>query len=356
MPEAELGGNHTSPTREWIINRINENPLLSIKPIPGLTQCTVMAQCEFFAPTGSHKDHMYADVIQHLEEQGKISPGMSLIDYSSGNGGAALSYVTGLLGYRAIIVRPAGMSAGKAAQITAFGGRLVETPAQQGVEGAVAGARRIARELGDRAYFIDQGESDYNHLAYRQLATRIADQLSLSNTKVDQFVCALGTGGTFSGIASVLREKFPGTECIAVDIEGETSYAHHFGSARLSADGQPLEGVSTGVVFGQAKSELTDRVIIVSPDEAYDACRTLWRNAYLFAGPTSGANLAAISKLGLESSTALTIFFDAAWKYFDDEKLLQRALRDGRTTLAAAMGFLQLGKSTTGLDKERDAS
>jgi cysteine synthase A len=333
------------PARTWMIDRIDSNPLLPLAPIPGLTACEVWAQCEFFAPTGSHKDHMYLDVLRTLEEQGKLYPGMTVIDYSSGNGGAALSYVAGLLGYEAVIVRPAGMSAGKAAQITAFGGRLVETPAHQGVEGAVAGARRIARELGDRAYFIDQGETDENQLAYRKLGRRLVDRLVAQNVHIDYFVCAMGTGGTFSGIASAVRERFPDAECIAVDIDGETAYAHHFGSHRLSSDGQPLEGISTGVVFGQARRSLIDRVIVVSPNEAYDACRTMWRDAYLFAGPTSGANLAAISKMGLTGCTTLTVFFDAAWKYFDDEGLLQRALRDGRTTLANALGFLSLGAS-----------
>jgi cysteine synthase len=184
-----------------------------------------------------------------------------------------------------------------------------------------------------------------NQAACRQLGESISDFLSLEDASIDYFVCALGTGGTFSGIASALRDRFPGVECIAVDIEGETAYAHHFGSHRLSSDGQPLEGVSTGVVFGQARRDLIDRVVIVNPDEAYDACRTMWRNAYLFAGPTSGANLAAISKLGLEDATVLTIFFDAAWKYFDDERLLQRALRDGRTTLASALNFLEMGSA-----------
>ncbi|MGH8899229.1 MAG: PLP-dependent cysteine synthase family protein [Egibacteraceae bacterium] len=329
-------------TRNWLLERIGTTPLLPIGRIPGLTRARVWAQCELFAPTGSHKDHMYLEAIQELERSGRLTPGQIILDYSSGNGGAALAYVAGLFGYEAIIIRPEGMSRGKAAQIAAFGGRLVETPAHQGVEGAVQGARCLAEALGDRAVFIDQGEQEYNSHAYRLLGERVVAELHAHEVKPTHFVCSLGTGGTFSGIAAALREAFDSVQCIAVDVEGETTYAHTFGGHVLTSVGHGLEGISTGHIFSQADEELIDRFIVVQPSEAAEACRRLWSHAFVFAGLTSGANLAAAAKLGA-SGEVVTVFFDTALKYIDDAELFDRPLRDRRAKLTQILDWLQLG-------------
>ncbi|SRR6266536_1676896 len=328
-------------TRHWLIERISTTPLLPVAAIDGLTRVTVWAQCELFAPTGSHKDHMYLEIITALERAGRLRPGQLILDYSSGNGGAALAYVAGLLGYQAIVVRPEGMSRGKAAQIAAFGGRLVETPAHQGVEGAVQGAHRLAKVLGEKAVFIDQGEQDHNARAYRNLGNRVVAALTTCGVAPTHFVCSLGTGGTFSGIAAALRDAFSDVECVAVDIEGETTYSHTFGGHTLTSTGHPLEGISTGRIFGQANEQLIDRFIVVQPGEAAEACRRLWRSTHIFAGLTSGANLAAAAKLAT-TGEVVTVFFDTALKYVDDGELFDRPLRDRRAKLTQILDWLAL--------------
>nr|AIA10883.1 pyridoxal-phosphate dependent enzyme [uncultured bacterium]AIA13417.1 Pyridoxal-phosphate dependent enzyme [uncultured bacterium] len=325
--------------RAWLLSRIEETPLLSIEGFHSLTKSQVWAQCEFFAPTGSHKDRMYMHIIQQLERKKLITHKTTLIDYSSGNGGAALAFVAKLLGYEAVIVRPEGMSFGKAAQITALGARLIETPKAQGVEGAIQGARELAKSLGDRCYLIDQGELSYNSEAYDALGKRMGETLKQRGVEPNYFICSIGTGGTFSGIAKQLKRIFPGIRCIAVDIEGQTMLSHTFGGHVLSSQGHLLEGISVGKIFSQVDTDLIDDFIVIKQSEAIEACRLLWLKTQILAGFSSGANMAAISKL--PAGCAVTVFFDSVWKYFDNSEMFLRPMRDRRSSLYQVLDWLQ---------------
>ena len=318
--------------RSWFIAAIDATPMFELAKLEAFSQSRVFAQAELFSPTGSHKDRMYLHIIQTLERADRIRPGMTLVDYSSGNGGAALAFVARLFGYEAVIVRPAGLSFGKAAQITSFGAYLVESPEKLGVEGAIQGAREVARALGpDRCFFIDQGEQDYNADAFEPLGRRMAAQLRERDIYPELFVCTIGTGGTFTGVAKELKREFSGVRCVAVDIEGQTMLSHTYGGHALSSDGHSIEGVSVGKVFRQCNDDLIDDFIVVKPEEAVEACRQLWLSTQLFAGMSSGANLAGIAKL--RPKTAVTMLWDAAWKYLDDKSFFHRVTRDRRTSL-----------------------
>lgn len=339
----DAGQRDTHSMKAWLLSRIEETPLLSIEGCLALTKSQVWAQCEFFAPTGSHKDRMYLYIIQQLEREKRITPRTTLIDYSSGNGGAALAFVARLLGYEAVVVRPEGMSFGKAAQITALGARLIETPKAQGVEGAIQGAREIARALGDRCYLIDQGELSYNSEAYGALGKRMAETLKSQAIAPDYFICSIGTGGTFTGIARELKRAFPMIRCIAVDIEGQTMLSHTFGGHVLSSQGHTLEGISVGKIFSQVDTDLIDNFIVVKQSEATEACRLMWLDTQILAGFSSGANMAAISKL--PTGCAVTVFFDSVWKYFDNAEMFSRPMRDRKSSLYQVLDWLQYLRS-----------
>lgn len=324
--------------KDWLISRIEDTPLLAFPGLQGLTSSQIWAQCELFAPTGSHKDRMYLHIIRKLERDKLITPKTTLIDYSSGNAGAALAFVSRLLGYNAIVVRPEGLSFGKAAQITSLGARLVETPKAQGVEGAIQGARELALRLGDRCYLIDQGQLSYNSHAYDALGKRMAKSLKSQGANPKWFICAVGTGGTFSGIARQLKLEFPEIRCIAVDIEGQTMLSHTFGGHVLSSFGHELEGISVGKIFSEIDTDLIDDFVVVKQSEAIEACRVMWLNSQILAGFSSGANLAAISKIS--PNHVVTVFFDSVWKYFDDHDLFARPMRDKRSSLHQACDWL----------------
>ncbi|MBI4236954.1 MAG: cysteine synthase family protein [Deltaproteobacteria bacterium] len=324
----------------WFLSMVDQTPTFEIEAIDSLTECPLLAQCELYSPTGSHKDRMYLYIIRKMERDGKIKRGMVLVDYSSGNGGASLVFVARLLGYRVIVVRPAGMSFGKAAHISALGGFLVETPEHQGVEGAVQGARKLTELLGADCCLIDQGDSQYNAEAFESLGKKIAQVLVGQGREPAYFVCAVGTGGTFTGIARELKKTFPNIRCIGVDVEGNTMLSHTFGGQSLSSEGHQLEGVSVGKIFANVDSDLIDEFVVVKPAEAMESCRLLWLHTLIPGGPSSGANLAAISKLPAKFS--VTVFFDAFWKYYDNEPLFERVLRDQRTNLYQTLNFLSL--------------
>jgi cysteine synthase A len=329
-----------NPNAAWLEKSIEQLPLLRLGPVRGLSASAVWAQCEYLSPTGSHKDRVYLRLIRALEAEGVIEPGMILVDYSSGNSGTALALAAQLLGYQAIIVRPEGMTRSKTAHITGLGARVVETPLQHGVEGAVQGARQLVEVLAPNAYLIDQGRSQHNSGAFEELGNTIGLRLTEADAEPRYFISAIGTGGTFSGISRALKSWFPSIRCVGVDIEGQTALSHTYGGHVLSSSGHALEGVSTGKIFDEIDTDLIDEFVVVKPEEAVEACRLMWRSTQLFAGMTAGANLAAVSKL--PPGDVVTVFFDAAWKYFDDASLFSRPMRDRVAKLGQVLDWLAL--------------
>lgn len=300
-----------------LADRSVDTPLVDLKWLAA-RGLRVLAKCEFLGPTGSHKDRMYRYMVQKLEDAGRIRPGIRLIDFSSGNAGAALAYVGACKGYGVTIVRPQGLSQVKALQIQSLGARLILTPQAEGVIGAERVARRLAQEAGEAGFLMGQTEATTNVEAFSVCGCEIVASMRTEGIRADCFVCCIGTGGTLSGIATELKGAFP--TCIVIG--GEVQGADLNLAAREGRSVTPLphhlEGVSPGRTYPATHLDVVDRIETCTEVDAWRHVFELEKHGFL-VGPSSGMNLAialrAASELP-EGSTVVTVFFDAAWKYY----------------------------------------
>jgi cysteine synthase A len=278
----------------------------------------IYAKCEFKNPTGSHKDRVYGYMLTELEKSGEIRPGMTLIDCSTGNGGAALAQVGRARGYKVVILMPAGMTAERKIQIRSFGAELLETPADGFLLFAEETARRLVAQR-PNSYFLDQSTSPLNWQAWRSCGREIVDEFRRMNTQVDYFVCSVGTGGTFSGIADVLKAEFPAVVTVAVEVDKSAAlHAKRDGKAFIH---QPhnLMGLGPGKVPRNLCEELVDRLELVSGDESWQMMKELIGTENLFVGPTAGGNVVVSRRCASQAGSGknvVTVLFDSAWKYF----------------------------------------
>ncbi|PNQ53574.1 pyridoxal-5'-phosphate-dependent protein, partial [Vibrio agarivorans] len=164
----------------------------------------VFAKCEFENPTGSHKDRTYLNIIESLEKSGEIKKGMTLVDCSTGNGGAALSWIASTKGYNVIIFMPEGMTQERHEQIKSYGGQIIETPKEKFLNGSVEEAMTYA-ELNENTYYLNQAGSLLNKEAWHSCGEEIVKEMNSLGIEPDYFVCSIGTGGTFSGISGILK-------------------------------------------------------------------------------------------------------------------------------------------------------
>jgi cysteine synthase A len=278
---------------------------------------SVYAKCEFRNPTGSHKDRIFNYMIDALERRGEIAPGWTLVECSTGNGGAALAQVGVARGYRVVVLMPAGMTIERKTQIRAFGAEIIETDPDGFLLLAEDKARDYVRRH-PRSYFLDQSTNPLNWQAWRTAGEEIAADFRRLGRPVDMFVCSIGTGGTFSGIAEALRAEFPRMVTVAVEVD--VSAPLRAKRDRLPFRHRPhnLMGLGPGKIPPNAREELIDEVRTVSGDQAWTMMKRLIADEKLFTGPTAGANVhvaAEIAATRPPGESIVTVLFDSAWKY-----------------------------------------
>jgi len=302
---------------------IGQSPLIELDRSLTGGAC-VYAKCEFLSPTGSHKDRLYKHAIRTLEREGRIRPGMTLIDFSSGNAGAALAMLGTLRGYRVVIVRPSGLSREKAVQILAYGARLVFTPSGLGVPGARKRALALSRRLGAECFLMYQTDSELNRNAYYSCGLEIVRQFQERRRRIDAFVCGIGTGGTLTGASRAIKEYYPRAKIIAVEMKESAVLYQRRRGRPLRLHRHHLEGLSTGELYANLDIRLIDDVVLCSEREAISCQKQITRGAKMLVGPTSGANLFGAKKVAVmlgRRATIVTVFSDSAWKYFSETRL-----------------------------------
>ncbi len=300
-----------------IISAIGGTELCELRHVTSPGSARVLAKCEFRNPTGSHKDRIFNYMINELERRCEIAPGWTLVESSTGNGGAALAQVGLARGYRVVIIMPAGMTIERKTQIQALGAEIIETDP----DGFLIAAEEAAHDYTKRhprSYFLDQSSNPLNWQAWRACGAEIASTLKGLGRPPDRFVCSIGTGGTFSGIADVLKATFPGVTTVAVEVDS---------SAPLHAKrtGTPFEhrphnliGLGPGKIAANVHEHLIDEVRTVSGADAWAMMKRLIEQEKLFAGPTAGANAHVAAEVAAEvgpGGTIVTVLFDSAWKY-----------------------------------------
>lgn len=278
----------------------------------------VLSKCEFLNPSGSHKDRTYLNIVNRLEEARIIVPGMTLIDCSTGNGGAALAWIGRLKGYRIKIFMPEGMTQERKAQIRLYGAEIVETPKELFLSGAVLQAKAYVSENPSKdVYYVDQCNCLLNKDGWRICGEEMVEQLRARDIVPDFFVCAIGTGGTFSGIAEVMKREYAEIKTIGLEVDRSAPLFSQRNNLPFNHCSHNLMGLGAGVMSANTDPKLVDEIRVVDGTGAWSRMKQFIESEKLPIGPTCGANLLACDELvsTLKNKNIVTLFFDSAWKY-----------------------------------------
>jgi cysteine synthase len=274
-----------------ILDTIGATPLVRL---PKLTQqygikADIVAKCEFFNPLSSVKDRIGKAMIEAAEADGRIKPGAVIIEPTSGNTGIALAFVCAAKGYRLILTMPESMSVERRKMLKLLGAELELTPPTAGMKGAIAKAEELLREI-PNSIMLQQFENPANPAIHR--ATTAEEIWADTAGKVDVVISGVGTGGTLTGIAQVLRPRRPGLKMVAVEPE----------DSPVLSGGAPgphkIQGIGAGFVPGNLDTKEIDEVVRVSNDRSFRLAREAAKLEGLPVGISSGAAIAAALEVG----------------------------------------------------------
>ena len=255
----------------------------------------VLLKLEFFNPLSSVKDRIGVSMIEDLEARSIIKPGTTLIEPTSGNTGIALAFVAAAKGYPLILVMPESMSIERRKMLLLLGAKLELTPAAQGMKGAVARATELAKEI-PNAVIPQQYENPANPAVHRR--TTAEEIWNDTAGKVDVVISGVGTGGTITGVGSVLKQRKPSVRMVAVEPED---------SAILSGR-QPgphkIQGIGAGFIPGILDRSLIDEVITIGNETAFSTARKLAKMEGIPGGISSGAAVAAALEVATRKDMA----------------------------------------------------
>ena len=265
---------------------IGKTPLLRLNNYEknNKIEANIIAKVEFFNPMSSIKDRVALSMIDDGMANGKINKDTVIIEPTSGNTGIGLAMVTAARGLKLILTMPDTMSIERRLIVSALGAEVVLTPGEEGMQGSINEAKRLAKKYGN-AFIPQQFENSANPLVHK---VKTAQEIWQDTAgKVDIFIAGVGTGGTISGVGEALKEKNPNVKIIAVEPKGSA----------VLAGGSPgvhnLQGIGAGFIPAVMNTEIIDEVIGVEDDEAYIAAREVAKTEGLLVGISSGAVLHA---------------------------------------------------------------
>ena len=276
-----------------ITDTIGDTPIVRLDRIAKLkgVKAHLLAKLEFFNPTSSVKDRIGVNMIDTLEAQGRIKPGQStLVEPTSGNTGIGLAFVAAARGYRLVLVMPESMSIERRKMLALLGAELVLTPAPLGMKGAIAKANEIVAAT-PGAIIPQQFENAANPEIHRR--TTAEEIWNDTNGEIDVFVAGVGTGGTITGVAQVLKPRRPSLRIVAVEPEDSPVLSGG------TAGPHKIQGIGAGFVPGILDRSLIDEVITVGNQTSFDTARLLARVEGVPCGISSGAAVAAAIEIGL---------------------------------------------------------
>jgi cysteine synthase A len=287
---------------------IGNTPVVELGRIVPKGAARVLAKLESFNPGGSVKDRICLAMVEAAVADGRLSPGSTIVEPTSGNTGIGLAMVAANRGYHCVLTMPDTMSEERRTLLRAFGAELVLTPDSKGMHAAIRKAEELLEEHPE--FFMPQQFSNpANPEAHRrQTAREILEQCP----EFDAFVAAVGTGGTITGVGSVLRQERPAVEIVAVEPA----------ASPVLSGGEPgfhgIQGIGAGFVPDILDETVIDRVIAVTDEEAAQCTRMLARTEGILVGISSGANCAAALRVAQElgpQRTVLVVFCDTGQRY-----------------------------------------
>ena len=280
-----------------ITETVGDTPIVRLDKLAEAegVRANLLAKLEFFNPLASVKDRIGVALIDALEAEGKIGPGTTLIEPTSGNTGIALAFVAASRGYRLILVMPETMSIERRKLLKFLGAELVLTEGPKGMKGAVAKAEELAAEI-PGAVIPQQFENPANPAIHR--ATTAEEIWNDTDGAVDILVSGIGTGGTITGVGQVLKAKKPSVKIVAVEPA----------ASPVLSGGQPgphkIQGIGAGFVPGVLDTQVYDEIVTVSNEDAVATSRAVARLEGVPVGISSGAALTAAIALGKRPENA----------------------------------------------------
>jgi len=293
---------------------IGNTPLVKINGLSEETGSTILGKCEFMNPTSSVKDRIASNMINEAIKREEITQETTIIEPTSGNTGIGLAAICAAKGLKLILTMPESMSMERRKLLTHLGAKLVLTPAKQGMKGAVEKALSLQKEL-PNAIVLQQFNNPDNPDIHRK--TTAQELLNATGGKIDIFVAAVGTGGTLTGTAEVLKDAIKDMDVIAVE---PTSSAILSGSA---AGPHKIQGIGAGFIPDILNTKIYDEVVQVTDEDAFKMARKIAKEEGLLVGISSGANLHAASLVASrpenKGKTIVTMLCDTAERYLSTE-------------------------------------
>jgi len=297
---------------------IGNTPLIKLERLaePGCAE--IYVKYEGANPTGSMKDRMALSMVEGAEKRGQLKPGGTVMDYTGGSTGSSLAMVCATKGYQAHFVSSDAFAMEKLQTMKAFGAELEIFPSGDGkitaklIDSMVARARELSNQ--PNTFWTDQFNNVDNRNAYHQMAREIIKELG---NDIDEFIMGVGTGGSFSGNAEVLKKEIPNIRCIAV----EPYYVRALSGGDVSGK-HKLEGIGSGFVPTICRLDLADEIMAVKDEDAYETAGKLATMEGIFGGTTSGANVwAALQRARIigTGKKIVTIIVDSGLKYLNGD-------------------------------------
>jgi cysteine synthase A len=289
---------------------IGNTPLVWLNRVGKDCKAKIAGKLEFFNPASNVKDRIGVSMILTAEREGKIKPGTTIVEPTSGNTGIALAWVSAARGYKLILTMPESMSVERRKILQLFGAKLVLTPASEGMAGAVNRAQEIVKET-DGAFMLQQFQNPANPQIHRE--TTAEEIWNDTDGKVDIFVAGVGTGGTITGVGEVLKSRKSSVQIIAVEPT----------DSPVLSGGKPgshmIQGIGAGFVPDVLNAEVIDEIIQTTNAEAFDMAKRLAKEEGIFTGISAGAAAAAAVKLAGRKENAdkliVAVLCDTAERY-----------------------------------------
>jgi cysteine synthase A len=298
---------------DTVLDLVGGTPMVRLNRVVPAGSAQIVAKIESMNPAGSVKDRIALNMIETAEREGRLKPGDTIVEPTSGNTGIGLAMVAAVKGYRLIVTMPEDMSLARRDLLARYGAEVMLTPAIEGMTGAVFAAQELLASHPN--YFMPQQfENPANPEIHRK--TTALEILEATDGKFDALVLGVGTGGTITGVGEVVRERIPGLLIVAV--EPTRSPVLQGGRAGVHA----IQGIGASFVPNILNREIYDEIMAIGDDDAIEMSRRLCREEGLLVGISAGANVVAslrVAKRLGEGKRVVTVLPDTGERYLTME-------------------------------------